>query len=262
MASNKLLLPRFEGDISKVKVESWIAMFELVHDGITLDKEKIKKLISYLKDSAMDWFSDSIMPRMADNITFNTIKAEMITRFNRDLVEPIIQVQNRKLKRDETVNDYFIEKIQVLRRTGLKESGQIAMLTDGMPQHFRTPLISARPTDTNAWLSLALDLETSFRQNKKFNEFAGPRTEMVHMSDKTNKPQKKKVGLRNGSSTMGPNGRKPPGPCRYCKSRGQENWHWNNECFDQTMASPTIQGPDTVAVHMTLAKNDFSGQPH
>lgn len=249
MAEAKLLMPRFEGDSSKVKVESWLTMFELVHDSITDNKEKIKKLVTYLKDGAMDWFCDTIMPRI-ETITFATIKTEMITRFNRDLVEPIIQVQNRKLKKEESVNDYFNEKLMVLRRTGLKETGQIAMLTDGMPQHFRTPLISARPANTNGWLSLALDLETSFRQNRKFQvDNPGPRTETVHIIDKNKRDSKK-----TGRGTTKQSGRKPPGPCRFCKSRGQENWHWNNECLDQTMG-PALEGPDTASVNMTLAKN-------
>lgn len=186
--AEKTLFPRFEGDSSKVKIESWLAMFELVHDNLTTDKDKVKKMVSYLKDGAMDWFSETIMPRYAANtINFDAIKTEMATRFNRDLVEPIIQVQNRKLKKDETVNEYFNDKLQILRRTGLKETGQIAMLTDGMPQHFRTPLISARPKDTNSWLSIALDLETSFCQNKKFQiQGLGPRVEAVHVTEKPN----------------------------------------------------------------------------
>lgn len=254
--TDKLLMPRFEGDGAKVKIESWLDLFELVHD-ITDNKAKIKKLVTYLKDGAMDWFCDTVMPRISE-IEFAEIKSEMITRFNRDLVEPIIQVQNRKLKREELVTDYFNDKIQILRRTGLKVPGQIAMLTDGMPQHFRTPLISARPADTNAWLSLALDLESSFQQNKKFGTMVqGPKAEAVHITKKDHKRDDK----HSGRGTSKPSGRKPPGPCRYCKSRGLENWHWNNDCHDQTMAAP-ITGPDTASVNITLAKNGSSDQRH
>lgn len=257
MTTEKLLMPRFEGDTAKVKIESWIDLFELVHD-ITDNKAKIKKLVTYLKDGAMDWFCDTIMPRI-DTIQFSDIKTEMVTRFNRDLVEPIIQVQNRKLKRDETVTEYFNDKISILRRTGLKVPGQIAMLTEGMPQHFRTPLISSRPSDTNAWLSLALDLESSFSQNKKFmTQALGPKVEAVHITNKRNNRDGRRPA---GHGAQKPSGRKPPGPCRYCKSRGQENWHWNNECHDQTMAA-MLEGPDTASVNITLAKNGPSDQPH
>lgn len=251
----KNIMPRFEGDSSKVKVESWLAMFELVHDDITDNKAKIKKLITYLRDSAMDWFSDAIMPTMANDPQFLTIKTQMINRFKRDLVEPIIQVQNRRLQREETVTGYFNEKLQLLRRTGLSESGMIAMLTEGMPQHYRTALISARPTDTNAWLGLALDLESSFKQNKRFaREPLLPLVEGVHMAgrDRPNRDSRKSKPSSNDSK---PPNRKPPGPCRYCKSRGLVEWHWNNECSNQTMAPRT---PDETPATVNMASKNVN----
>ncbi|KAI1279258.1 hypothetical protein HDE_14101 [Halotydeus destructor] len=210
---HRLLIARFTGSHdSSVRVESWVSMFELVTEEKT-DHERLRALLRYLAGDAMNWFAEDVIP-VIDTLTWASCKANLIARFCYVLVSPVLQAQKRYLRRSEDVLCYYNEKMQMLRQTGLSPLDQTAMLTEGMPQSFRTALISAQLKEPQAWLSVALQLESSSRTFKS--------SEVDRTMPQTNKIEKR--------SRPADNQRKPPRPCRFCKDLGKTEWHWHNEC--------------------------------
>ncbi|CAK9250143.1 unnamed protein product, partial [Sphagnum jensenii] len=72
---------------------------------------------------------------------------------------PLIDAQQRYLKRDETVEDYFQDKMRLLRQTKLSDEEMVQQLTHGTPISWRMSLAAARPADPHAWIEVAQQIE-------------------------------------------------------------------------------------------------------
>lgn len=126
----------------------------------------------------------------------------------------------------ETVLEYATEKLQLMRQTALTVAEQITLLSNGMPPHYRTALITAQITDIAKWMDIARQLESSFqraaRSNPQSNQPAQAHRFPVAAAANSSAPKSK-------PNPRDPNA-KPATPCRHCTKRGKTEYHWNKEC--------------------------------
>lgn len=218
MATHKPKLQKFSGVKSKIKIASWISLFEVLATGLGLDTDtkKITSLMEYLEDEALQFFADDVAADIA-TITWTVVKSKLNKRFGEHTIDPVLAASRRRWNRGhETVQEYYEDKMFHLRRTGLSDPSMAEVLTDGMPFGFRNNLISATIVSPSEWLSKAVRLESSFSSAPKSDH---PRAiaAIAHGSTRADKKPK----------------RPPPGPCRYCKNLGktlQESMHWQSDC--------------------------------
>lgn len=219
----KNLMARFKGDSSKVKITAWLAVFANTFSDKD-DAGKIKMLGQYLEDEALTWYAEEILE--AQITSFEAAKKTLIGRFDKTHIRPIISAKDRQLEPDtESLQDYYNDKMRLLRQTKLDDLDKVALLTEGLPQYYRTPMIAGGPLDPNNWLSLALQFEKSFKKNPRFQK---------KRHDHDSLPSAYMTGGPNKAKPKAPNGRPgkaPPGPCQICKKIGlNSEMHWHSDC--------------------------------
>ena len=135
-------LERFDGTDDTVRVQTWLTLFE-VHMSPLNDSQRIRTLIYSLKGPALEWFGDEIAPH-ATTITWSETKDKFIRRFGVATSTPLIDAQRRRLKREETVEQYFKAKMRLLRRTHLIEQEVVQQLTDGLPFSWKLSMTASQ----------------------------------------------------------------------------------------------------------------------
>lgn len=233
--NQRLAMSRYKGESSKVKIKAWVAVFESTFTDKN-DQEKIRLLGQYLEDEALTWFAEEILtPRVQQWVAAKKILED---RFDATHVRPIVAAKDRFLNKDESINDYYNEKMRLLRQTGLIDLDIVALLTEGLPQYYRTPLISGSPSLPTSWLSLALQLEKSFKRNQvaRFTGQMRPNGSYPSFGNAQQPQQVHHVAENKGNKKSE---RKPPQPCKICKRReNKEAWHWHSECPNKENADP------------------------
>ena len=223
-------------------------LFELVTADSLNDTARIRTLMRYVEGEALTWFGDEIAPN-AVNLDWATVRERMIARFGQIIIRPMIAAHKRNLKSEESVQFYYEEKMNLIRQTTMTEEDRIACLTEGMPFHYHNHLISSNVRSTGEWLSKALQLESSMGKRRS-----------------TFKPLTPQAAFGTGKKIFDPK-KKPDNPCRFCKAKGKELYHWHNECRLNPNPKPkpqtavfkpavnTAQGTDreTVAIAQALA---------
>ena len=141
-------------------------------------------------------------------------------RWGHSDVPPMTAAIRRHLKRSETINEYFDEKSQYLRRAQIPENQMSDVLTEGLPEVYRSHFYGKRFQTIAEWLALALDIEADishrgYKQQHKGIPSAHCQATIRHC-DQTN---------------TGANKKKPCTPCQIClKNVGQTNYHWHKDC--------------------------------
>ena len=134
--------------------------------------------------------------------------------------------------------------------TGLPEEDMSALLTSGMPNIYKSSLISAKIKNPQEWLSVALELEVLFRIKKP-----PPRFSEGDSRSATHGPGSATGGSSGSISCYNSKGeRKPTKPCRHCQALGKTELHWHSECpnrsqktFPKQIASPDSFSRESLA---------------
>lgn len=227
--SSKPKLQKFAGVKSKIKISSWLSLFDVLATGleVTDDPKKIALLMEYLEDEALQFFADDIADHL-NTLTWLVVKERMNKRFGERTIDPVLAASRRRWnKGHETVQEYYEDKMYLLRKTGLAEASMAEVLTDGMPFGFRNNLIAATIINTSDWLSKAVRLESSFNSNPKVDHQRPIAAVAASQPSFKSKPKSK---------------RPPPGPCKYCKSLGKSNEqanHWQSDCRNKPQGTQT-----------------------
>jgi hypothetical protein len=150
----------------------------------------------------------------------------MITRFTTFTVRPLIAAQNRRLQRNETVQDYYKDKVRLLRKVGLSDIDIASQLTQGMPEHYQNILIGSRVNNPNEWLEIATTLEANR------NRPAPDRTQVTNYSKGRNEDNKEHKDNKFSKNTS----KKPWKPCKFCEPFGEKLYHWHSECPRRTQS--------------------------
>ena len=216
--SSRQLIAKFAGHKTVIRADLWLNLFEVATRGKD-DQTRIFTLMSYLIDDALNWFAAEIAPRM-DDIKWMDVRDEFIARFGPAIANPLVESQHRRLRASETVQNYYDDKMRILRRVTLSEIDVVAQLSEGMPPNYRGYLLCASPKTANAWLAVALQLEATLgrmprQDNRSFNKGRQP----VHVALTAQSAQKQKFGKQ-----------EPSAPCRYCLEAGETLYHWHRDC--------------------------------
>jgi hypothetical protein len=216
-------LQRYSGQKSKIKIDSWLALFGVVAvaQKADTDQKKLALLMDFLDDEALQWYADNVAPQI-DTLTFAAVKTAMTKRFGQLTIDPVLAAQRRRLQKGETVQQYYEDKMYLLRQTGLKEESMAEILTDGMPHFYRTPLIASTIVSVHDWLNKAVRLESSFstRPEKEFPA-RNPGTHPVAAQADTAHPKAKPKSKSKN---------KPSSACRFCQAQGKTEFHWHSDC--------------------------------
>ncbi|UYV71985.1 K02A2.6-like [Cordylochernes scorpioides] len=162
MAVNVNKLEKFSGDKGSIRPESWLKLYEL--ETSKLDEvDRINNLIYYLSKDALEWVADEILSN-ASIKKWDTVKLKLIQRFGYKVESPIVAASKRRLKKEETVEDYFRDKIRLLNQTSLNNVEKLKMLTDGLPLDWKNYLVTAQPKDPSHWMQIAMEIEQNNNQ--------------------------------------------------------------------------------------------------
>lgn len=236
-------MSRYKGESSKVKIKAWTAVFENTFQHKD-DAEKIRLMGQYLEDEALTWFAEEILERgIKDWVAARKVLED---RFDATHVRPIVAAKDRLLGSDEKINDYYNEKMRLLRQTGLADLDMVALLTEGLPQYYRTPLISGSPSTPTAWLTLALQLEKSFKRNERYKAPLRPIGSYQAFNQASSQQQVHHVQEKKKDKKVE---RKPPAPCKICKRKeNKELWHWHSDCPNKENSDPRGSPPTNESV--------------
>lgn len=218
-ANSKLqvTLPRRHATIDKFDPSSnlparlWMSLFETEFDG-TPPSHLTRYLAMYLTKDGLRWFAQFIAP-LRKTYSWPKVKELFLEKFAKDDVNPLVAAKDRYLKSGETIQTYFDDKTQLLELAQIPGPGVIGLLTDGVPESYRSLLIARNPKTVSEWLACAQLFESTKRMDKK-------NVNVVQVPD----PARKK--------TFVPNSDEPPKkPCPRCLEESDIHaYHWLRNC--------------------------------
>ena len=231
-AQKEVKLELFTGQ-NTIEAKHWLNLFEVVCAQLNLvdSKDKVTKLMSYLKDDALAFFAQKIAPDIS-TITWADTRRLIEKRFGTPDVSSIVSAKDRRLRRSETIKEYFDSKMKLLDKTSITEEEKCDLLTDGTPEAYQTHLIPVITTATEDWLQKALRIEISVNRRHSQHRDSHFRPQSP------NKPHNT-YQLASNISTDGQltprdprhtQSKPAPDPCRYCLQQGREEYHWHNQC--------------------------------
>ena len=239
-SDHRLGIARFSGEISTVKIDRWIKLFEVVSADQATDQLKVRLLMKYLDGDALNWYADDVVPSIATT-TWDQVKEKIIRRFGQAVVCPVVTASRRRLLKNEKVQAYYEDKMRILRQTSLSAEEQVGLLTDGMPNWYRPHLIAGNPTSPQTWLTFAIAYEATYimKPQQQFNPLGSMQNPITVNTAQGQFPKKEK--------------RKPPGPCAIClKDHGiADQWHWHSDCPHNKNRRPqnnSSNAPRTISI--------------
>ena len=244
---NRQLLAKFSGHKTVIRADLWLNLFEVITKGQD-DSRRIFNFMAYLNDDALNWFASDIAPKL-DDIKWPSVREKFIARFGPAIANPLVESQHRRLKATETVQQYYDDKMRVLRRVTLTEPDVVAQLTEGMPPQYRGYLLCANPQTAVSWLAVALQLESTIRRSQPFNR-PTQQFKLKPNARQNAATQSAFVSARNSQNYSRNSRNRPPTPCRHCTQAGETNYHWNRDCpriRSQDRSNHDIQMHDNTA---------------
>ena len=148
-------------------------------------------------------------------LKWTEVRQLLIARFGPAISNPLVEPQHLRLRPNETVQNYYDDKMRAFRRVTLAEQDIVAQLTEGMPSTYRGYLLCARLTSSVAWLAVALQLEVTLRRQTLFppkptQQF---KSQSRAIALAVNQPKRSFNQNRNRDI--------PPTPCRFCTEAGE-----------------------------------------
>ncbi|UYV62918.1 K02A2.6-like, partial [Cordylochernes scorpioides] len=243
MAVNVNKLEKFSGDKGSIRPESWLKLYEL--ETSKLDEvDRINNLIYYLSKDALEWFADEILSN-ASIKKWDTVKLKLIQRFGYKVESPIVAASKRRLKKQETVEDYFRDKIRLLNQTSLNNVEKLKMLTDGLPLDWKNYLVTAQPKDPSHWMQIAMEIE---QNNNQIRQQQRSKTKVFNIT----------------TPTISKN---CPYWCPICRKKGLYFKHWISDCKDydpnykyklkHQATNITTDVKQTIADSLCIANTNF-----
>ena len=221
--TQQIKLELFSGK-NTIEAKHWLNLFEVlcIQSYIFADQGKVAKLMSYLSEEALAFFAQRIAPNIT-TITWAETRALIEKRFGTPEVSAIVASGHRRLRKTESVKEYFDGKMKLLDKTSLTEPEKCDVLTDGVYDEFKKYLITAIITSTEDWLQRALRVELSLNR-KPFNSDSHFKQHFKNKTEHNSFQLNANTGKNTRSNQLAPY------PCRYCQDHGKEEYHWHSEC--------------------------------
>lgn len=236
---------------STMPAEMWVAVFEQATTGIT-GKQRVELLLSYVTKDALRWYAQFVTPHIA---TYDWAKVRdlFVKKFARLSVQPILAAADRKLRSGETLQTYFDEKTRLLELAEQSQASMIALLTDGVPDSYRTVITANGPKTIDEWIDVAQRFEVSKRRSEPKPVHL---TEVVtdrHTEKKRTDDTKKPTSSRDNT---------PSKPCPRCLDYGFTAHHWVRDCKRQRMSSHDKRTTEPKTVSATAVPLNGGSGPH
>lgn len=233
--------PKFDGENTDVRIQTWIKLYELHTEGST-DKDRINKLMFVLLGKALEWFGSDIAGHPTIKL-WETVKVKMIKRFGCQKGNALIQAQKIRLRRDQSVEEYYREKIYYLKQTKLSEEDIICQLTEGLPVNWQISFASQKFADTTDWIEAVTNLE------------------QIHSSVRRSQQQHKKETPTNSCAAASE--KKPSKPCRFCLNKNKTAYHRHSECAlnPKSKAKKPDKKPKKLMVDSSSSEDEPDPKP-
>ena len=123
------------------------------------DDEKIEAAGLCFESYALEHY-DALL-RTNENIRYEEMKEEMITRFDEDKIDIVIRsrINKRRLKQNETVQTYYNELKREADKVEMSEDAFLFSFIQGLPSDIMKQVVLQNPTNPNEALSIAKTLE-------------------------------------------------------------------------------------------------------
>lgn len=193
-----------------------VNVFEQATKGIA-DEDRIELLLSYVTKDALRWYAQFVTPHVG-SFSWSAVRRMFVSKFSRLSVQPIIAAKNRILQPKESVQTYFDEKTRLLELARQPQEAMVALLTDGMPDTYRTVISANGPQTITQWLEVTQRYEVTRRQEQK--SIAVAAVTQLHR-----KPQPDKK-YKPSAAADAP----PKSPCPICLRNGRTEMHWARVC--------------------------------
>ena len=106
-------MAKFNGNDDDIKIEAFLNIFELLYNRLS-DEQKVVKVIAFLEGDAASYFGSDIAVQTP--ISWGVVKQMLTDRYAHSDISPMIAAPRRRLQRNETIKQYFDEKLRILRR--------------------------------------------------------------------------------------------------------------------------------------------------
>jgi hypothetical protein len=189
------------------------------------NKDKNKKLMSYLADDALEFYATDIASKISTN-SWDETRALMESRFGICTIPPILAATRRRLMKADTIQTYYEDKMVHLKRTGLNDKQMSDLLTEGLPDHYRHFFFGNRVKIPLEWLALATEVEADKTLHQRVDHKPLKSSHSnhctIHHCDSAT-PSDGESPKANGSISRPKSkksfkkGDKPKSPCHYCK---------------------------------------------
>ncbi len=213
----------------KLRVEAFFAIFDNAFNALT-DAQKVEKLACYLDGEPLNFYASDVLSTA--NIAFADARQLFETRFGLSELPPMVAAIRRRLRRSETIKEYFDDKCRDLRRGHIPEAQISDVLTEGLPDAYRSHFYGKRFNNPSEWLRLALDIEADVNLRTPWK--SSPTPSKSHCSithcDEPSVKSNNKVHFPNAFSKKAHRKSKPPFPCKYCRRAGSIEYHWHKDC--------------------------------
>lgn len=160
-------IERFSGTGSKIEPLAWIEMFDEVSSQLN-GTQRVQALASYVTGDAITWYSQDVAKQGLD---WTEVRQRFLNRYGTAIVHPLATATNKHKLRHESIQAYANEKYRLCRLAKIPLDGTLALLTQGLPQHYRNMLGAAQPGTFDAWLKVALFAEDSEARSQPQRNF-------------------------------------------------------------------------------------------
>ena len=227
-------LPKFTGEDKSVTAKIWIKLFEQWTLKLTPD-ERVTELMTSLDKGALIWYGSVIA---GENKTWDEVKRLFSERFEKTSASPLLEAQDRILRRDENVEKYFNDKLSLLRQTSLTDEEIIPLLTRGLPISWRLSITTAQTKTPNEWIRIAQQVESHYKTIQQRSNFP---------------PRPRQTPIRPRPATFNTSQQTPK--CRICEGLGRTAYHWHRDCPNNSYPRPRFNNSQNTPQQTTQRQN-------
>ncbi|KAI1302171.1 hypothetical protein HDE_02608 [Halotydeus destructor] len=166
LANSSPRLKTFGGDgVNRFDVDDWLKEYEAAGEGAA-DEIKLRKLPTFLKGSAKDWFDVFIVDHVP-KLEYKEVVGKMKSFFNaeNDALALRCLLSTNKQRDDQIVADYITAQLKLCKRVNEKmdESEKILHIIAGLKPNLQQAMFANNPSTVEQLLTLARQHERGFK---------------------------------------------------------------------------------------------------
>ncbi|UYV71021.1 hypothetical protein LAZ67_8001448 [Cordylochernes scorpioides] len=255
------VMPSFVKYNNNLNIKTWIINFERKSDSYGFyNSWKVLHLADYLQDEALTYYFESLC-HIED---WNTLKENLITRFQKTKLTPLVEIMKIIQEENETVTQYYHRKMQLINSVELNLTSIIELLNEGIKKKFKPYLATIDSIQPSEWLLMATKIEKSLEEPQQPSTSTRDR-QFTPVKFNPNYSQTKKFQpfpmtsaathhLQETHKTI----KLPPYPCKICSINQIPNqMHFHRDCpLNNTPPKPINPDASSLGVAGVLKQPD------